>query len=71
MVSLDGSITGFHADMETYYGIVNSYHPEMYLVGSVTAREGISLFTDTFPAETAKAEILDGGTVLLLYDVIG
>jgi 2,5-diamino-6-(ribosylamino)-4(3H)-pyrimidinone 5'-phosphate reductase len=51
-VSLDGAISGFQIDMASYYGIVNSYGAEMYLVGSNTAKSGIYLFSEEIPAET-------------------
>jgi len=51
-VSLDGSISGFQIDMACYYGIVNSYGAEMYLVGSNTAKTGIYMFSKEVPPET-------------------
>ena len=53
-VSLDGAISGFQIDMGTYYGIVNDFKPEMYLVGSNTARSGIKIFSQGNSDETKE-----------------
>jgi 2,5-diamino-6-(ribosylamino)-4(3H)-pyrimidinone 5'-phosphate reductase len=52
-VSLDGSISGFQLDLEKYYKIVGSYHPDAMLVGSATAKAGIEMYTDSIPEESA------------------
>lgn len=41
-ISLDGSIKGFDVNMGTYYKIAIGYQPDIILVGSITAKEGIT-----------------------------
>ena len=41
-ISLDGSIKGFDVNMGTYYRIAIGYQPDIILVGSITAKEGIT-----------------------------
>jgi 2,5-diamino-6-(ribosylamino)-4(3H)-pyrimidinone 5'-phosphate reductase len=50
-VSLDGRVTGFEANLELHYGIVNGYGADFYMVGSNTAKAGVELF-DGVPDET-------------------
>ena len=52
-ISLDGAITGFPVDMGLYYKTVGSFQPEVYLVGSNTAKTGIEQFYPALPAEKA------------------
>lgn len=54
-VSLDGAISGFQVDPGMYYSIVNSFGAEMYLVGSETARQGITTFSKIV-SEEEKAD---------------
>ncbi len=41
-ISLDGSIKGFDVNMGTYYRVAIGYQPDIILVGSITAKEGIT-----------------------------
>jgi len=50
-ISLDGSLTGFDANMALHYRIVGSYQPELYLVGSNTIKTGIKMFGGVPPEE--------------------
>ena len=50
-VSLDGRINGFKADEGLHYGIVASYHADVYMAGSNTARTGLELY-GAVPPET-------------------
>ncbi len=40
--SLDGSIKGFEVNMGTYYRIAIGCQPDIILVSSITAKEGIT-----------------------------
>jgi len=51
-VSLDGSISGFAIDPKKYYAISASMHPDAMLVGSVTAKSGIEMYSDGIPDES-------------------
>jgi 2,5-diamino-6-(ribosylamino)-4(3H)-pyrimidinone 5'-phosphate reductase len=51
-VSLDGSISGFALDLEKYYAIAGSLHPDAMLVGSSTAKKGIEMYSDGIPDES-------------------
>lgn len=53
-ISLDGKLRGFEIDLETYYGIVGEYQADMHLVGSNTAKQGISDFMESVPEETEE-----------------
>jgi len=50
-ISLDGSISGFSIDLDKYYAIAGSYHPDAMLVGSSTAKSGLEMFSDGIPDE--------------------
>ena len=50
-ISLDGSISGFIIDLEKYYAVAGSYHPDAMLVGSSTAKSGIEMYSDSIPDE--------------------
>ena len=50
-ISLDGSISGFSIDLEKYYAVAGSYHPDAMLVGSSTAKSGLEMFSDGIPDE--------------------
>lgn len=43
-VSLDGRIYGFKADEGLHYGIVASYHADVYMAGLNTARTALELY---------------------------
>jgi 2,5-diamino-6-(ribosylamino)-4(3H)-pyrimidinone 5'-phosphate reductase len=50
-ISLDGSISGFSLDMDKYYAVAGSYHPDAMLVGSSTAKAGLEMYSDSIPDE--------------------
>lgn len=49
-ISLDGSLTGFEADLGVHYSIAGDYKPNAHLIGSNTVRVGAELY-GTMPAE--------------------
>lgn len=59
-ISLDGAVSGFQFDPGAYYGILNSFGAEMYLVASETAILGIKMIAKHVlkqeEKETALAE---------------
>ncbi|HOW13732.1 RibD family protein [Methanosarcina sp.] len=65
-ISLDGSTTGFDANLEVHYGILGSYEPDAMIVGSNTAKTGTEFFCQKIPPEEEsdfkKPEILPGDT---------
>ena len=50
-VSLNGAFLGFEVDMEKYYSILNSFHPQYILIGSNTAKSGIETYYEKVPSE--------------------
>ena len=50
-VSLNGAFLGFEVNMEKYYSILNSFHPQYILIGSNTAKSGIETYYEQIPAE--------------------
>lgn len=50
-ISLDGSTTGFNANLEVHYGILSSYEPDAMIVGSNTAKTGTEFFCQKIPPE--------------------
>lgn len=50
-ISIDGSTTGFNANLEVHYGILGSYEPDAMIVGSNTAKTGTQFFCDKIPPE--------------------
>lgn len=50
-ISLDGSTTGFNANLEVHYGILGSYEPDAMIVGSNTAKTGTEFFCQKIPQE--------------------
>lgn len=50
-ISLDGSISGFSIDLEKYYAVAGSLHPDAMLVGSSTAKKGLEMYSDGIPDE--------------------
>lgn len=50
-ISLDGSTTGFEANLEVHYKILSSYQPDAMIVGSNTARTGTQFFCEKIPPE--------------------
>lgn len=51
-ISMDGSVTGFEVNMGLHYQIASGFKPELYLVGSNTAKVGVDMFMTEIPAET-------------------
>lgn len=50
-ISLDGSTTGFDANLDVHYGILSSYEPDAMIVGSNTAKVGTQFFCEKIPPE--------------------
>lgn len=50
-ISVDGSTTGFDANLEVHYGILGSYEPDAMIVGSNTAKTGTQFFCEKIPQE--------------------
>jgi len=50
-ISLDGSTTGFTANLDVHYGILGSYEPDAMIVGSNTAKVGTQFFCEKLPPE--------------------
>ncbi|WP_292376486.1 RibD family protein [Methanosarcina sp. UBA411] len=50
-ISLDGSTTGFEANIEVHYKILSSYQPDAMIVGSNTAKTGTQFFCEKIPPE--------------------
>jgi 2,5-diamino-6-(ribosylamino)-4(3H)-pyrimidinone 5'-phosphate reductase len=45
-VSLDGSLVGFDVDMALHYKIAGDYGPDVHLIGSNTAKTGMTMYGD-------------------------
>jgi 2,5-diamino-6-(ribosylamino)-4(3H)-pyrimidinone 5'-phosphate reductase len=50
-ISIDGSTTGFEANVIIHYKILSSYQPDAMIVGSNTAKTGTQLFCEKIPPE--------------------
>jgi 2,5-diamino-6-(ribosylamino)-4(3H)-pyrimidinone 5'-phosphate reductase len=50
-ISLDGSTTGFEANLDIHYKILTSYKPDAMIVGSNTAKTGTQFFCEKIPPE--------------------
>jgi 2,5-diamino-6-(ribosylamino)-4(3H)-pyrimidinone 5'-phosphate reductase len=50
-VSLDGSTTGFEANLDVHYKILSRYQPDAMIVGSNTAKTGTQFFCEKIPPE--------------------
>lgn len=50
-ISIDGSTTGFDANIEVHYKILSSYQPDAIIVGSNTAKTGTQFFCEKIPPE--------------------
>lgn len=50
-ISLDGSTTGFEANLDIHYKILSSYQPDAMIVGSNTAKVGTQFFCEIIPPE--------------------
>ena len=51
-ISLDGSVIGFEVNMGLHYQIASGFKPDLYIVGSNTAKLGVDMFMAEVPAET-------------------
>ncbi len=63
-ISIDGSTTGFDANIEVHYKILSSYQSDAIIVGSNTAKTGTQFFCEKIPPEEesdfVKPEIQPG-----------
>ena len=50
-ISLDGSTTGFEANLDVHYKLLSGYQPDAIIVGSNTARTGTQFFCEIIPPE--------------------
>lgn len=50
-ISIDGSTTGFDANVIVHYKILSNYQPDAMIVGSNTAKTGTEFFCDKIPPE--------------------
>jgi len=50
-ISLDGSLTNFEPNMGLHYQIAGKYHPDAHLIGSNTAKIGVTLYSNEIPKE--------------------
>ncbi len=50
-ISVDGSIKDFELDLGLHYEVAGKIRADAHLIGSDTARTGVSLFTENVPAE--------------------
>lgn len=50
-ISIDGSTTGFEANIIVHYKILSRYQPDAMIVGSNTAKTGTQFFCDKIPPE--------------------
>jgi 2,5-diamino-6-(ribosylamino)-4(3H)-pyrimidinone 5'-phosphate reductase len=50
-ISIDGSTTGFEANVIIHYKILSSFQPDAMIVGSNTAKTGTQFFCDKIPPE--------------------
>lgn len=50
-LSIDSSLTNFEPNMDLHYQIAGNYKPEAHLIGSNTAKIGVTLFCDGIPKE--------------------
>jgi 2,5-diamino-6-(ribosylamino)-4(3H)-pyrimidinone 5'-phosphate reductase len=50
-ISLDGSTTGFEANLDVHYKILSRYQPDAMIVGSNTAKTGTQFFCEKIPPE--------------------
>jgi 2,5-diamino-6-(ribosylamino)-4(3H)-pyrimidinone 5'-phosphate reductase len=58
-ISLDGCYTGFEVDMGLHYQIAGWFHPDLHIIGSVTARSGAMMggsMPDEEPSDFSKPE---------------
>lgn len=53
-MSLDGSIRNFDCDIPLHYKIAARYKADAHLVGSVTARDGVLMFSENIPPEEER-----------------
>jgi len=53
-ISLDGSLTNFQPNMDLHYKIAGNYEAEAHLIGSNTAKIGVTLYGNGIPQEEKK-----------------
>jgi len=53
-ISLDGSLTNFEPNMDLHYKIAGNYEAEAHLIGSNTAKIGVTLYGNGIPQEEKK-----------------
>ena len=50
-VSLDGSIKDFEVDLNLHYQVASEFEADTHLIGSITAKTGIEMYTEEIPLE--------------------
>ncbi len=50
-VTLDHSIKNFDCDLGLHYNVAGSYQADAHLIGSITAKTGLEMFSDKIPPE--------------------
>jgi 2,5-diamino-6-(ribosylamino)-4(3H)-pyrimidinone 5'-phosphate reductase len=53
-ISLDGSLTNFEPNMSLHYQIAGNYKPDAHLIGSNTAKTGVTLYGNGVPQEEKR-----------------
>ena len=53
-ISLNASLTNFTVNMELHYQILGSLHADAHLIGSNTAKTGLTEFLEEIPTETSQ-----------------
>ena len=53
-ISLDGSLTNFEPNIDLHYKIAGNYEAEAHLIGSNTAKIGVTLYGNGIPQEEKK-----------------
>jgi 2,5-diamino-6-(ribosylamino)-4(3H)-pyrimidinone 5'-phosphate reductase len=53
-ISLDGSLTNFEPNMDLHYQIAGNYKSEAHLIGSITAKIGVTLYGNAIPQEEKR-----------------
>jgi len=69
-ISLDGSLTGFEADLGAHYGIAGNYKPDAHLIGSNTVRVGAELYGAIPPEESSDFKKVKRSPTLPYWAII-
>jgi len=69
-ISLDGSLTGFEADLGAHYGIARDYKPDAHLIGSNTVRVGAELYGAIPPEESSDFKKVKRSPTLPYWAII-